>query len=451
MDSIQTEQDSEQGLRGLFRRGRRSDQPVEAPHVTTTSNADLSPTSTDQDVAEIDEIARRMTELSFPADVKAPEPSDPGTTATGDVRGALDLQRAAIARANRTASTGAGIAPPVQLPVAAEAPVPTPTPVATPAHTPTPAPVTPTTAATIPAPAQRIAPETRMNELDDLTPDTATRVEEDDIQARMDAVLAPTPTPAAQPTVTPTPAPAPAQVPVEAQLRQTAQAVQQAAPAPVQAPTPSPSQLGSGAPTATMLLGIDVDRMVNLLEDEARSAQQRIELEVRSAHTQAAEIVNRAEAEAERIREHGQAQARVLLGEVEEIISEAQATGEQILIRANEESSTLRGEATNVLHQAQAEARAIVETSRREGEQVLAEQRRLATVRAQEAMREQDRLKDQIRRLEERRRQVLESLEPLISQLTQMMPADIAAASAIQQQPGSGNVVQLDRTRGGNG
>ena len=38
-------------------------------------------------------------------------------------------------------------------------------------------------------------------------------------------------------------------------------------------------------------------------------------------------------------------------------------------------------------------------------------------------MREQDRLKDQIRRLEERRRQVLESLEPLISQLTQMMPA----------------------------
>jgi cell division septum initiation protein DivIVA len=76
-----------------------------------------------------------------------------------------------------------------------------------------------------------------------------------------------------------------------------------------------------------------------------------------------------------------------------------------------------------VLHQAQTEARAIVETSRREGEQILAEQRRLATVRAQEAMREQDRLKDQIRRLEERRRQVLESLEPLISQLTNMMPA----------------------------
>ena len=48
---------------------------------------------------------------------------------------------------------------------------------------------------------------------------------------------------------------------------------------------------------------------------------------------------------------------------------------------------------------------------------MLAEQRRLATVRAQEALREQDRLKDQIRRLEERRRQVLESLEPLIDQL----------------------------------
>ena len=46
----------------------------------------------------------------------------------------------------------------------------------------------------------------------------------------------------------------------------------------------------------------------------------------------------------------------------------------------------------------------------------------------------------QIRRLEERRRQVLESLEPLISQLTQMMPAMPQQQAADQE-----NVVPIQR------
>lgn len=243
----------------------------------------------------------------------------------------------------------------------------------------------------------------------------------DDIEARLDAVLAPTPRAAA-----PHAAPVDAGPPSHAS---------HGADAEFSAPR-------TAAPTAAALLGIDVERMVERIEEEAQGARQRIELEVRSAGSRAEEVIGHAEQEAERIREHGQAQARVLLGEVEEIISEAQQTGEQILQRADMEAAQLRQQASEVFQQAQAEARAIVDGARREGEQVLAEQRRLATVRAQESLREQDRLKDQIRRLEERRRQVLESLEPLISQLTQMMPTG---------EEHGGNVVQLDRPRSGAG
>jgi F0F1-type ATP synthase membrane subunit b/b' len=370
----------ESARRGLFRRSRRSDETEQAAGGSSTLDA----------VQTVDELARRMDEL-----VAADRPieDDP-------VRAEFDMQRAVIARANDIAASAA----PTH--TAPEAPVMQPTP----AH------------------------------------DSETTHGEDDIEARLDAALQPVQVAVTEPVmdsvtfepaapapvaVEPDPAPAPAQ-----------DAVLAPSIAPVAAatsPTPAAASMAIPSGGAAASIGIDVERMIRLIEDEAVGVQHRIELELRAAHARAEEIIDRAEGEAEHVREHGQAQARVLLGEVEEIISEAQQTGEQILTRANDEASTLRGNATSVLQQAQTEARAIVDTARREGEQVLSEQRRLATVRAQEAMREQDRLKDQIRRLEERRRQVLESLEPLISQLTQMMPAGQAAVP--QQQ----NVVHLQR------
>jgi vacuolar-type H+-ATPase subunit H len=314
------------------------------------------------------------------------------------VRAEFDMQRAVIARANDIAAAAAA-----STHTTPEAPVMQPTP----AHDPE-----PTTASA------------------------------DDIEARLDAALQPVQVqvPAIEPatravTLDPTmPTNAASDAPHQVQdavLSRTESASPAMAPRTQVAPAVAPTSSAAS-------IGIDVDRVIQMIEEEAVGVQHRIELELRTAHARAEEIIDRAESEAEHVREHGQAQARVLLGEVEEIISEAQQTGEQILLRANEEASTLRGSATGVMQQAQTEARTIVDTARREGEQVLAEQRRLATVRAQEAMREQDRLKDQIRRLEERRRQVLESLEPLISQLTQMMPAGQAAVPPQ-------NVVHLQR------
>jgi F0F1-type ATP synthase membrane subunit b/b' len=373
--------------KGLFRRVRRSD----APASSDTSGFDFH--RTDHAVATVDDLARRMDELAGGVPAVDEHHDDVDHDEYGDVladdpsSAHFDMQRAVIARANDLAA--ANLASFEQRH----------------AHPSTPAPIA------TEAPVQQPVPTT----------DTPNAETTEDIEARMAAALQPVQVPTPAPTLStgtesvsldPTPAPTTADAPA-AELRPTQPvAVSTAAYVPT-----SPQE------SAAATIGIDVARMVSLIEDEAAGVQHRIQLELRNAEEQAAQVVDRAEHEAERIREHGQAQARVLLGEVEEIISEAQATGEQILLRANEEASTLRGDATAVLHQAQTEARAIVETSRREGEQILAEQRRLATVRAQEAMREQDRLKDQIRRLEERRRQVLESLEPLISQLTNMMPA----------------------------
>ena len=380
MDETAADTGTDNARRGIFRRGKRSS---DAPATTPAPSVHSSSVARDA-VSTVDDLARRIEELTAAAEPQRP------------VVPALDMQHAAIAHANETASTSGGQNAPTMTPE---------TPVYETAHTPEEAPVTTT----------------------------------NDIEARLDAVLTPTPTPVVAPTVSPVAAFQPQEPMHEAaELRPTAVAPVQETAAPVAAPVEAQqtsTAFVSAAPTATSL-GIDVERMVRLIEDEALATRQRIDLEVRSAHAQADAVLQSAEREADRIREHGQSQARVLLGEVEEIISEAQQTGEQILHRSNEEASTLRGEATAVLQQAQTEARSIVETARREGEQVLAEQRRLATVRAQEAMREQDRLKDQIRRLEERRRQVLESLEPLISQLTQMMP------SGVDQ-----NVVSLDRTQ----
>ncbi len=364
--------------RGLFRRARRS----EESDGGSTANA------TAQAVAMVDDLARRMDEL---VETRA--------VADDPVRADFDMQRAVIARANDLAAS-------------------------------TPSVPTPTMTTTQPA------SEATVQQPTPTTPEPAASV--DDIEARLDAALQPVSVPAATAE--------PAAVPATTVTLEPTTAVTTPAPEPAPAAELAPTQPvmsdasfipQSAATSAAAAIGIDVSRLVQLIEDEAVSVQHRMELEMRTAHARSEEIIDRAEHEAERIREHGQNQARVLLGEVEEIISEAQQTGEQILLRANDEASTLRRDATAVLQQAQTEARAIVETARREGEQVLAEQRRLATVRAQEAMREQDRLKDQIRRLEERRRQVLESLEPLISQLTQMMPASVPS----HQQ----NVVQLQR------
>lgn len=361
--------------KGLFRRTRRTDDDG-------ASSGDASQGA----IATVDELARRMDELVAGERSIADDP----------VRAEFDLQRAVIARANDIAATSAT------------------TPVTTPDHDG--ASMQPMTQTTPEAPVQQ------SSDAQDQSPANA----QDDIEARLDAALQPVHAPDTPPTsgsVTLEPTPVPA-APEEPQQSQDA----------VLGPVMSTYSGGSAASA----IGIDIERVVRAIEDEAAGIQHRIELELRTAKDRADEIIDRAEAEAERIREHGQSQARVLLGEVEEIISEAQQTGEQILLRANEEASSLRTDATSVLQQAQLEARSIVESARRDGEQVLAEQRRLATVRAQEAMREQDRLKDQIRRLEERRRQVLESLEPLISQLTQMMPAG-------QQGATPQNVVHLQR------
>lgn len=172
------------------------------------------------------------------------------------------------------------------------------------------------------------------------------------------------------------------------------------------------------------ILAGETQRIMRVLEEEAESARSRIEHEMQTSHQEAEQMVAQARADSERIRDHSQRQARALLSEVEEILSEAQKTGQQMLAQADSDAADIRASAAKLLSGAQEEARKIVEQARRDGEQILTEQRRLATVRAQESMREQDRLKDQIRRLEERRRQVIESLEPLINQLSQMLPTD---------------------------
>lgn len=364
--------------RGLFRRSRRSESPANTDAYSTPESSASNTTAVT--IATIDELARQMEQL-LAASNKPPLADEP-TDAE------LKMQHALIARANDLAATAE-----------------------------------PTITNT----------STKHDESDKPVNEN---MHQTDIEARMDAALQPIPatvtldpsfseqTPSDHTLVAPLQVQDVVPQPVEAtQVRPIAQA-------PVAAPVaPEAALLSHTQPTlpteagAAQQLGIDVTRVVQAIEDEALAVHRRIELEMNHAHARSEEVIDRAEAEAERIREHGQAQARVLLSEVEEIISEAQQTGEQILHRANEEAASMRGDATRVMNQAQTEARQIVDTARREGEQVLAEQRRLATVRAQEAMREQERLKDQIRRLEERRRQVLESLEPLISQLTQMMPA----------------------------
>lgn len=394
--------------RGIFRRGRRgatsTASAIDIVHPDAPDAPAAAPSVQVQEAVDaVDDLARRMDELAGIASAPAG-----ATVADEPIRATFDLQRAVIARANDLAAATST------------------------STVPNDAQTSPDTTASADG-AATTAVEVPVQPIDT----DATRAG-DDIEARLDAALG---------AVTP-PSPAPQDAPV------TVPTTARVAPPVDAAPAQQPASLEPTNGTVTLsaitspgldqdavsLLGIDLNRVVRTIQEEAVSVRQRIEFEVRDAHVQATDIIDRAEDEAERIREHGQAQARVLLGEVEEIISEAQQTGEQILHRANEEASSLRGDATTVLQQAQAEARAIVESARREGEQVLAEQRRLATVRAQEAMREQDRLKDQIRRLEERRRQVLESLEPLISQLTQMMPAGAAAAA-------DHNVVQLERQR----
>ena len=207
------------------------------------------------------------------------------------------------------------------------------------------------------------------------------------------------------------------------------------APAAMQATGTPPAGLPQRPTTGADVLALETHRIMSMVESEAEAARLRIGRELLEVGEHSERMVTEASAQAERIREHAQHQARQLLGEVEEIISESQQTGQEILTRADTEAANLRNQAELVLAQAQDDARKIVETARLEGEQILSEQRRLATVRAQEALREQDRLKDQIRRLEERRRQVLESLEPLIDQLSQMVPAERSSAT--------GNVTHL--------
>ena len=199
---------------------------------------------------------------------------------------------------------------------------------------------------------------------------------------------------------------------------------------------PEPARPRATSPSHRSGMLVDVNRIIQTLEDEAEAARQRIDSELRNAHEEADHLVNHAQEDAERIRDHAQQQARVLLGEVEEIISEAQHTGQEILRRAEHDADSIRNQALITLEQAQDEARNIVDVARREGEAILAEQRRLATVRAQEAVREQDRLKDQIRRLEERRRQVLESLEAQITQLSQLIPNGAEGHRNVVEFPG---------------
>lgn len=249
-------------------------------------------------------------------------------------------------------------------------------------------------------PTQPTAPEHTMTQLSPhATPQAMPyQPEEAPLESRLEAALAPTAAPAPQ---------VAASQPIQ---------MRQVTPQTVALPeTTSPRRAG-------ML--VDVNRIIESLEEEAESARQRIDFELRNAREEADVVLREANHDADRIRDHAQQQARVLLGEVEEIISEAQQTGQHILKQADADSESLRDQSLTMLEEAQLEARKIIDTARHEGEQILAEQRRLATVRAQESMREQDRLKDQIRRLEERRRQVLESLEPLIDQLSQMIPTD---------------------------
>lgn len=185
-------------------------------------------------------------------------------------------------------------------------------------------------------------------------------------------------------------------------------------------------------------IALDTHRIMRLVEQEAKAVRVHIGQQLLEADERAQSIVHEAEAQAEHVREHAQQHARQLLGEVEEIITESQQTGEDILARAHSEAAAMRRQAEHVLAQAQEDSRKVIDSARREGEQILSDQRRLATVRAQEAMREHERLKDQIRRLEERRRQVLESLEQLSEVLLSQRGTGGAGTSPQ-------NVVQMPR------
>jgi cell division septum initiation protein DivIVA len=180
--------------------------------------------------------------------------------------------------------------------------------------------------------------------------------------------------------------------------------------------------------SAAHAVAVQTERILAAVEAEASRVRERVDSEIQHAEERAAGIRQAANSEATELRASAQEQARLLLGEVENIISEAQRSSQDILSRARSDANALTGEAGDVLAAAREEARIMLEQARREGEEILSEQRRIATVRAQEAMREQDRLRTQIQRLEERRRQVLESLEPLVTQLTQLVPAALDRA-----------------------
>ncbi len=201
--------------------------------------------------------------------------------------------------------------------------------------------------------------------------------------------------------------------------------------APAAAPVGDP-----GAATAADVVAVDTHRILAAVESEAARVRDRVQVELEAAATEAERIRTQAADQAASIRDRAQDQARVLLNEVEGIITDSQRTGHQILARAESDAKALRAEATEVLAAARDEARQVVEQARTEGEQILAEQRRVATLRAQDSLREQERLREQIARLEERRRQVLESLEPLVAQLAQMVPQpDGARHTHIQAVP----------------
>ncbi|MCW2974170.1 MAG: hypothetical protein JWN72_2443, partial [Thermoleophilia bacterium] len=165
IDTPTTSESAEGTLRGLFRRGRRTQDASPDIHAQVDLGSVAFDTRHDDALETVDDIARRMDLLTAEAiDI------DPA-----NVRGSLDLQRAKIARANEASSTPLGTVMP-KVPTPAAAPLP---------HA-------------ISMPTQTVAPEAPVTTDTTTTPTAAPATtelpaDEAQIQARMDAVLAPTP------------------------------------------------------------------------------------------------------------------------------------------------------------------------------------------------------------------------------------------------------------------
>lgn len=200
-----------------------------------------------------------------------------------------------------------------------------------------------------------------------------------------------------------------------------------AIPEPVPTLPSVPTELAAVTPPTVILGSIketafNIEHIMTVVEGEAEAARREIDRQMKTGHDVAARTIAQAHIDADRIRTNAEKNSKLIYDQVDTIIEEAHVNARTIVSEAETTAEALTEQARYMTTTAREEAREIVAEARIEGEQILIEQRRLAATRAHDAAAEQERLREQIRRLEQRRIEVLESLEPLVSQLTKMLP-----------------------------